>query len=262
MKRLCLLLALLPLLASGGQYGVGTRSFNQGSPSCTVTGNLVAYWPLNGCTTSGTGCTPSSSTAAYNAACPSAGGVISGTPGGTSGYYSTVSGMPETYSFASGGSNTVTAALVETATSNVTFTEWVDFTSLSGASILFYNGNDGADGYGIGTYNNSCAASSAVNVFLGGVTCAVAGSAATMTTNQVYFVAGEQSSSAGGWLLYVGWPGDCTAGFTSGAVNRSISAPSTNTYVVVNSNAYVNHVRVYNTALSASTLQTMCNSGT
>ena len=102
MKRLFLILALLPLLGMDAGQSVITGhhrrvTFSQPAP--------ILYIKLCGDYSSGSGCAPSSSTTAYDSSASANNATWSGTQSGTTNWYSTIAGSVQAHSGAFNGTD-------------------------------------------------------------------------------------------------------------------------------------------------------------
>ncbi|HSX39540.1 MAG TPA: LamG domain-containing protein, partial [Candidatus Saccharimonadales bacterium] len=117
------------------------------------------------------------------------------------------------------------SAMVSTATSNITMEAWLYPTTqgVSSISIPFYNGNSGANGYGITLSNGACGAGLQINIVAGGLSCNATGTSTTISLNKWTHVAIALSGSSS-WSLYINGSLDSTG-------SRTVGTPGTSSYI-------------------------------
>lgn len=121
-------------------------------------------WVLNGCTTAPTGCSPTSSTAAYDNTGSGNNATLNGTPCGTSSWYSV--GLYAAYALCvdgGSGSNTVYGSIPNAAALKpafpFTFSVWFKSSTTPAAQLYIYHSDSGSANYcgfyvGINTSRN------------------------------------------------------------------------------------------------------------
>lgn len=156
----------------------------------------VAYWRLG--------------EAAGTTAADASGNGLSGTyvNGVSLGAPGAVIGDPDTAPSFDGGDDRVERSSVTTQLANVTIEAWVYWSGCCtsiGNPLIVYNGDSGANGYGIqisAGFGASCGTNNQLFVIQGGVTCDAAGSGGGLPTNQWTHVAATRSGN-GVWTIFV-----------------------------------------------------------
>ncbi len=231
-----------PLMASDG--GNDPELYEKGSNLALASGRgLVGYWPMD----EGVGSTTNDLSDNGN------NGTWSGTPVGTSGYYSTGKVGPWAGTF-NGANNTVTVTATSSLESfnSVTMCAWANLKELSGSyeGIIGKRTSSNYE-YGI-NFNNTT-----FQVYTSGLS-GISGFTYTLPINTWTFVCGAMSSAP--TALYINGSLFGTKGSGGGIIN------STNNLLIGSSfsgseffNGFIDDVRVYNRALSAAEIQEMYN---
>jgi hypothetical protein len=216
-------------------YG-GTTKIST-SNATTLKSGLVGYWPLDGNTTNWT--TGKTQDLSGNG---NTGQLLS-----MSTTTSPVIGkIGQALNFT--GSNSVSNPVVTTAVQDVSMSAWVYWRGITTvAQILFFNGDTGANGYGIIIANGSSAGNK-IQILIGGKVYNALSSSPTLPTGQWVHLAIVNSS--GMWTLYVNGTAQAT-GNTGGTPNTpSNGAGASNIGSLFN--GAIDDARIYNRALSAS----------
>ncbi len=165
-----------------------------------------------------------------------------------------------------GTSQAVTSTIPTTAVNNITMAGWFYWTGTAlSTSLPFYNGNSGANGYGLFISDGtSCGVGNKVSVLIGGSVCNGLNSTAyTMPSNIWTHLVIKRD--AGVWYLFVngklqiiggsGTPNTPTLGYVTGGAYTT--GPVVNGFFP----GKIDDVRVYNRALSSAEVQQLYNMG-
>jgi hypothetical protein len=152
----------------------------------------------------------------------------------------------------------VTVPLFNTQNTNVSMSAWVYWKGSSEVKSIIYNGNGGANGYGLLISNGNCGPGNEIGILLGGTSCDVTNSTTIMPSNQWTHLALTRDTST--WKLYVN--GNTVA---SGSGNANIPSDGfgigTGGNGVGSFNGQLDDVRVYNYSLTPQQVKTIYNGG-
>lgn len=155
-----------------------------------------------------------------------------------------------------GGTSYASTSLATASRRNVTMAIWVKWDGTSSLNSLFYNGNAGANGYGINIGNGGCSVGRRIDIIIGGITCAATGSTNVLPINKWTHLA-ITGDSADLWTLYIN-------GVATNTSTRTANTPAANqpTFVATASGIFkLDEARIYNRALSAVEIKQLYGQG-
>ncbi len=150
-----------------------------------------------------------------------------------------------------GTNNQITIPLVTNAVNNISLSAWMYWSGTSANGLIAYNGNAGANGFGILIGNGSCGMGGRISILLGGILCnALSASYVPPANTWVHLVA---TRDAGTWKLYV------NGALAITGVTQTPNIPTGWTYIGTTFPGSIDEVRFYNRALSASEIASQYN---
>ncbi len=143
----------------------------------------------------------------------------------------------------------VTSTPVTTVTDNVSLSAWVYWSGATSSSVaVLYNGNTGANGYGIFIGDNSCGVGSKVNILVGGINCNALSSPPTLSTNTWTHLVIIRNS--GTWTMYVNGVQEAGSGVNTPNVPTTATSIGSNHAGSGTFSGIVDDARIYTRALS------------
>ncbi len=139
------------------------------------------------------------------------------------------------------------SSVVMTQLDNVTLSIWAYWLDTSGLQVILYNGNTGANGYGLIIDGSACGTGNKLDILIGGISCNVLNSTYQMPTREWTHIVAVRN--AGTWRLY------------ANGVDTGLSAvttpttPTTETILSSDFHGYLDDARTYSRALSANEIK-------